>query len=190
MLLLMCGMPCKHGAAVQSAAVDCSGCFALVCITICRYKWDAVRSLVKSFSGLQARKLQELQIPNFGAEPPDTLDALRSSSGFKAGLMSLLKGKRPAGGGKLRLGSADSMGLSGGGGGYGGVGEDADASVREGSIGGEEGSAASANALGGGSDYVVLMRDALRAKHKAKKIALLLGNVPPLPQQPVVLDVQ
>eukprot|EP00878_Enallax_costatus_P023923 GHUV01025489.1.p1 GENE.GHUV01025489.1~~GHUV01025489.1.p1 ORF type:complete len:403 (+),score=144.92 GHUV01025489.1:2173-3381(+) len=152
-----------------------------------RYKWDAIRSLVKSFSGLQARKLQELQIPSYGAEPADTLDALRSSSGFKAGLMSLLKGKRPAGGGKLSMNSSDSQGLSGGGG-YNGLSEDPDGSVRDGSVAGEDG-ASGAAVLGGGSDYVVLMRDAVRAKHKAKKIALLLGNVPPLPQQPVAMEV-
>lgn len=144
---------------------------------------------MKSFSGLQARKLQELQIPNFGADPPDTLDALRSSSGFKAGLMSLLKGKRPAAGAKLRLNSGDSMGVAAGGGGYGGVGDDADGSMRDGSLGGvDESSAGGAAGLGGGSDYVVLMRDALRAKHKAKKVALLLGNVPPLPQQSIGME--
>lgn len=150
-----------------------------------RYKWDAIRSLVKSFSGLQSRKLQELQIPSYGAEPADSFDALRSSSGFKAGLMSLLKGKRPAGAGKLRMNSTESQGLSGGGG-HNGLSEDPDGSVRDGSVAGEDG----ASVLGGGSDYVVLMRDAVRAKHKAKKIALLLGNVPPLPQQPTAMELQ
>lgn len=136
-----------------------------------RYKWDAIRSLVKSVSGLQARKLQELQIPTFSSEPPDTLE-LRASSGFRAGLLSLLKGRRPAGG-RLRLHGGDS-GL--------GLDEAELAGLREGSAGGEDGaSTAGDSVLGGGNDYLDLMRDALRAKHKQKKVALLLGNVPPPP---------
>jgi hypothetical protein len=137
-----------------------------------RYKWDAIRSLVKSVSGLQARKLQELQIPTFSSEPLDTLE-LRASSGFRAGLLSLLKGRRPAGGARLRLHGGDAaLGL-----------DDAElAGLREGSAGGEDGaSTAGDSVLGGGSDYLDLMRDALRAKHKQKKVALLLGNVPPPP---------
>jgi hypothetical protein len=143
---------------------------ALLSLHSHRYKWDAIRSLVKSVSGLQARKLQELQIPTFSSEPPDTLE-LRASSGFRAGLLSLLKGRKPAGGARLRLHGGDA-GL-----------DEADlAGLREGSAGGEDGgSTAGDGVLGGGSDYLDLMRDALRAKHKQKKVALLLGNVPPPP---------
>jgi hypothetical protein len=142
---------------------------ALLSLHSRRYKWDAIRSLVKSVSGLQARKLQELQIPTFNSEPPDTLE-LRASSGFRAGLLSLLKGRKPAGG-RMRLHGGDA-----------GLDEAELGGLREGSAGGEDGSSTAGDGvLGGGSDYLDLMRDALRAKHKQKKVALLLGNVPPPP---------
>lgn len=148
---------------------------------MCRYKWDAIRSLAKSATGLQARKLQELQIPNFGSEPADTLE-LRSSSGFKAGLMSLLKGRKPAGA-KLRLNSGEG-GLTS---------EDMEqGGLRDGSNAGGEGGDGQGGSgggaeLGGNTDYMDLMRDALRAKQKQKKMALLLGNVPPPPASSMLL---
>jgi len=145
-----------------------------------RYKWDVVRSLLKSATGLQAKKLQELQIPNFGADPPDTLE-LRSSAGFKAGIMSLLKGRKGRGA-KLRLGSSAAAGE----GNFSDELEGLAAGSVVGELGGEEGPGVAdvegAGAGAGGADYLELMRSALRMKHKQRKMQLLLGNVPPLPQ--------
>lgn len=149
----------------------------------CRYKWDVVRSLLKSATGLQARKLQELQIPNYGAEPPDTLE-LRSSAGFRAGIMSLLKGRKGRGA-RLRLGG-------GGGAGAGSSYSDELEGLGPGSVGGvgdleEEGGGAGVGDVdgsgGAGADYKELMRSAIRLKHKQRKMQLLLGNVPPLQHQ-------
>lgn len=143
-----------------------------------RYKWDVVRSLLKSVTGLQARKLQELQIPNYG-DPPDTLE-LRSSAGFKAGIMSLLKGRKGRGA-KLKLG--------GGSGGEGSFSDDLEglaAGSAVGELGGEDGGGVGdveGTEAGAGADYLELMRSALRVKHKQRKMQLLLGNVPPLPHQ-------
>lgn len=164
----------QQAAAVTAAVVPCR------CL-LRRYKWDLVRSLLKSATGLQARKLQELQIPNYGAEPPDTLE-LRSSAGFRAGIMSLLKGRKGRGA-KLKLGagpgasgessfSDELEGLapgSAGGDGY----ED----------GGGAGDVDGGGAGGAGADYKELMRSAIRLKHKQRKMQLLLGTVPPLPHQ-------
>jgi hypothetical protein len=157
-----------------------------------RYKWDVVRSLLKSVTGLQARKLQELQVPNYGSEPPDSLE-LRSSAGFKAGLMSLLKGGRKGLGGRVRLGSggeggADELEALAGemaaaaaaaaaSGGAGDGGEGGELGTSEGGEGGGSGG-------GGGADYLELMRSAMRVKHKQRKVLLLLGAVPPLPLAP------
>lgn len=138
-----------------------------------------MRSLLKSATGLQARKLQELQIPNYGAEPPDTLE-LRSSAGFRAGIMSLLKGRKGRGarlrlGGGVAAGSSYSDELEGLGPGSVGVG---DLEEEGGSgVGDVDGSG------GAGADYKELMRSAIRLKHKQRKMQLLLGNVPPLPHQ-------
>lgn len=133
-----------------------------------------MRSLLKSVTGLQARKLQELQIPNFASEPPDSLE-LRSSAGFRAGLMSLLKGRKgPLGGGRLRLaGGAAAGGLEG----LPAGGDDPEAMLNEG--GGDDLGAGSSG--GGSADYLELMRSAMRVKHKQRKMLLLLGTVPPLP---------
>jgi hypothetical protein len=141
-----------------------------------------VRSLLKSATGLQARKLQELQIPNYGTDPPDTLE-LRSSAGFKAGILSLLKGRK-GWGAKLQLGGA-------GGGAEGGLSDELEglsAGSAVGQLGGEEGGGVgdvdgADAAAGPGADYLELMRSALRLKHKQRKMQLLLGHVPPLPHQ-------
>jgi hypothetical protein len=137
-----------------------------------------VRSLLKSVTGLQARKLQELQIPVYGSEPPNTLE-LRSSAGFKASLLSLLKGRKGLGG-RVRLpgGPAD----------YGGdelealtAGDVAADSGGGAGDAGEGGSEQGGGSGGGSADYLELMRSAMRVKHKQRKMALLLGSVPPLP---------
>lgn len=141
----------------------------------CRYKWDVVRSLLKSATGLQARKLQELQIPNYGAEPPDTLE-LRSSAGFRAGIMSLLKGRKGRGA-KLKLGATGATA-------DGSFSDDIEG-LAPGSAGGdvdeEGGGVGDVEGAGAGADYKELMRSAIRLKHKQRKMQLLLGNVPPLP---------
>ena len=138
--------------------------------------------MLKSVTGLQAKKLQELQIPTYGAEPPDTLE-LRSSAGFKAGIMSLLKGRKGRGA-KLRLGSSAAAGDAGT---FADELEGLAAASTAGELGGEEGPGVGdvegAGAGAAGADYLELMRSALRVKHKQRKIQLLLGNVPPLPQQ-------
>jgi hypothetical protein len=146
-----------------------------------------VRSLLKSATGLQARKLQELQIPNYGAEPPDTLE-LRSSAGFRAGIMSLLKGRKGRGA-RLRLGGGGGAGAAGdssysddlevlGPGGSGGGGGELE-EEGGGGVGGDVDGGSGAP----GADYKELMRSAIRLKHKQRKMQLLLGNVPPLPHQ-------
>lgn len=131
-------------------------------------------------TGLQAKKLQELQIPNFGADPPDTLE-LRSSVGFKAGIMSLLKGRKGRGA-KLRLGSSAAAGE----GSFSDELEGLASASAAGDLGGEDGGGIgeAEGAGAGGADYLELMRSAMRVKHKQRKIQLLLGNVPALPHHP------
>lgn len=53
----------------------------------CRFKWDVIKSILKSAAGWQARKLAELQIPSYGEDR--SLDVL---SGKKSGLKGILKG--------------------------------------------------------------------------------------------------
>jgi hypothetical protein len=146
-----------------------------------------VRSLLKSVSGLQARKLQELALPSFSAESHDAFE-LRSSAGLRAGLLSLLRGRRLPGGSRLQLGHDAAAGAAAGGSEYAGS-----VGAMEGDGGGGGGDGGDGETIGGGGsgdpllagDCLELMRDALRAKHKARKVALLLGTPPPLPPRPL-----
>jgi hypothetical protein len=153
-----------------------------------------VKSVLKSATGLQARKLAELHIPAF-AGPDDpiaaaALAALRpSGGGLRANLRSLLRAGRPAKSGKGALAAAAALRAAGGAGA-------APARARRGSGGGglagrdegSDGAGSGAGSDGGGgalsagsADYVELMRDAVRQKQRQQKAALLLGPVPPLP---------
>jgi len=149
-----------------------------------------VKSVLKSATGLQARKLAELNIPAF-ATPDDAaaVYALRpSGGGFKANLRSLLRAGQP-GKGSRALAAAAAMRAAGGGraelrmlGSAGGALEGVEEGGEEGYGGGGEGGLGVEGVLETGSaDYVELMRDAMRQKQRQQKAALLLGPVPPLP---------
>ncbi len=145
-----------------------------------RYKWDVIKSLVKSATGWQARKLQELQIPTFGAPPnapsEDTFELRSSGGGLKANLRSLLRlrsrnAKRRQ---QLQLLTSSSAAA-----------RPRRVSTGSDSVADSVGSGGSVSG-GAGNDYVELMRDALKQRQRQHKVQLLLGNVPPLARTPVV----
>jgi hypothetical protein len=151
--------------------------------TATRYKWDLVKSVLKSATGLQARKLAELNIPNFST-PDDAAAVLAlrpSGGGFKANLRSLLRAGKPGRGARALAAAAVFKGTSGlaregrsSGGGSGAAGGEEEE-------GGSEGGGVAGVLEAGSADYMELMRDAMRQKQRQQKAALLLGLVPTVP---------
>lgn len=133
-----------------------------------RYKWDLIKSVVKSATGLQRTKLQELQIPTFASLEEAGVELRASGQRLRANLRSLLRLKPGAGGGMR--------------GGVAGAEQGGEEEERAAEAGGE-------GAAGGGAaaaDELELRRHALLQRQHSQKAAMLLGNVPALVRLPAM----
>ena len=157
-------------------------------LSLCfRYKWDLIKSVLKSAAGWQQGKLKELQIPTYGTGPAagEQLEGmeLRSSAGGLGAVRWLWRGsKGGAKGGapsavlkELEVGSAESSS----GGVVGLEGMEDEGSGGGGLPGGREGM----GRVGGlpsrvGTEVKEILREAWRQKQKQEKVTKLLGPVP------------
>lgn len=71
-----------------------TGAHFFISRTFRSFKWDVIKSILKSAAGWQARKLAELQIPSYGAEESAALEALNKTKGGLRGMLGGLTKKK------------------------------------------------------------------------------------------------